>query len=245
MSDGRQGYIAQQYISTAGSETENGGTEKNELIKVICNSGLKVREAPGTNQKVLTYLDKNDVLTRTQAGASNANGYTWDKVVTSDGIEGYIARGDSKEQYIQVVNSNNSNSNPNTPTTKNDKFKLEDSNLVCEPDTSIETIKEKYTNKNIVVKDSSGKVVSSGNVGTGYTITIDNKTYIVVKMGDINGDGVIDAVDLLKLRRVLLSKDKIDGVYKESANTYKDEDIDAVDLLKIRKHLLKTDSINI
>ena len=245
LSDGRQGYIAQQYISTAGSETENGGTEKNELIKVICNSGLKVREAPGTNQKVLTYLDKNDVLTRTQAGASNANGYTWDKVVTSDGIEGYIARGDSKEQYIQVVNSNNSNSNPSTPTTKNDKFKLEDSNLVCEPDTSVETIKEKYTNKNIVVKDSSGKVVSSGNVGTGYTITIDNKTYTIVKMGDINGDGVIDAVDLLKLRRVLLGKDKIDGVYKESANTYKDESVDAVDLLKIRKHLLKTDSINI
>ena len=64
-------------------------------------------------------------------------------------------------------------------------------------------------------------------------------------MGDINGDGVIDAVDLLKLRRVLLGKDKIDGVYKDSANTYKDESIDAVDLLKIRKHLLKTDSINI
>ena len=186
------------------------GTEKNELIKVICNSGLKVREAPGTNQKVLTYLDKNDVLTRTQAGASNANGYTWDKVVTSDGIEGYIARGDSKEQYIQVVNSNNSNLNPNTPTTKNDKFKLEDSNLVCEPDTSIETIKEKYTNKNIVVKDSSGKVVSSGNVGTGHTITIDNKTYAVVKMGDANGDNKVNSFDYIRIRNYIMGSKSIE-----------------------------------
>ena len=245
LSDGRQGYIAQQYISTAGSETENGGTEKNELIKVICNSGLKVREAPGTNQKVLTYLDKNDVLTRTQAGASNANGYTWDKVVTSDGIEGYIARGDSKEQYIQVVNSNDSNQNPSTPTTKNDKFKLEDSNLVCEPDTSIETIKEKYTNKNIVVKDSSGKVVSSGNVGTGHTITIDNKTYAVVKMGDINGDGVIDARDSLRILKYSVGTYKIDNEFAKAADINKDGIIDARDSLRVLKKSVGTFEITI
>ena len=109
-----------------------------------------------------------------------------------------------------MVNSNDSNSNPSTPTTKNDKFKLEDSNLVCEPDTSVETIKEKYTNKTIVVKDSSGKVVSSGNVGTGYTITIDNKTYTIVKMGDANGDNKVNSFDYIRIRNYIMGSKSIE-----------------------------------
>lgn len=242
LADGRQGYIAQNYIDVAGSNNET--TTKTELIKVICNSGLKVREAPGTNQKVLTYLDKGDVLTRTEAGVSTANGYTWDKIVTASGIEGYIARGTASEQYVEVVNSNEGNAGTGT-TNQNNNFKLEDTNLICEPATTVEAIKERYTDTTITVKKSDGTVVTTGDVGTGYTVKISDKSYTVVKLGDVNGDSIVDAVDLLKIRRVLVGKEKIEGVYKEAANTYQDNEVDAVDLLKVRKFLLKTDNINI
>ena len=96
LSDGRQGYLVSSYIGEAGSSNNSDNETTNELVKVICGSGLKVRELPGTGEKVLTYLDKGDIVTRIEQNASNANGYVWDKIVTGTGVTGYIARGDSK-----------------------------------------------------------------------------------------------------------------------------------------------------
>lgn len=244
LSDGRQGYIAQNYIDGS----SNGASEtKTELIKVICNSGLKVREQPGTNQKVLTYLAKGDVLTRTQAGASNANGYTWDKVVTSSGIEGYIARGDSKEQYIEVVNSNaDNNNNSGSSETNNNNFKLEEDNLICEPATTVESVKEKYSNKTITVKKADGTEVTSGAIGTGYTVTVDNKTYTVVKLGDANGDTNIDIIDMAIIKRHLIGDTTLSGVYNVAANIKRTEEkIDIVDLGLIKRYLIGNEQIQL
>ena len=240
LADGREGYIAQKYIDKSG-EAKSGS----ELIKVTCSSGLKVREKPGTNQKVLTYVDKGDILTRTEASASNANGYTWDKVVTSSGIEGYIARGDSKEQYIEVVKSATTTSTTTTTTTTNDNFKLEDKNIVCEPETSIEAIKEKYSGKAITVKKADGTAVTTGSIGTGYTVTIDKNTYTIIKIGDCSGDGKISAIDLLQIKKHLLNTSKLTDLYINAADINNDGKLSAIDLLLVKKHLLKTDIIEI
>lgn len=242
LADGRQGYIAQNYISIAGSGTSE-NTTTTELIKVICNSGLKVREQAGTNQRVLTYLDKGNVLTRTQAGASTANGYTWDKVVTADGITGYIARGDSKEQYIEVVKSNDGNNNETT--TKNNNFKLQDDNLICEPNTTVEAVKEKYTNKTITIKKSDGTAVTTGNIGTGYVITIADKKYTVIKMGDVNGDGNINSGDLFYTQKYLLKKANFEDYTKKACDVNGDNNINSGDLFYIQKYLLKKTEFNI
>lgn len=242
LADGRQGYIAQDYIEKAGGNS--GTTAKTELIKVICHSGLKVREKPGTNQKVLTYVDKGNILTRTEAGVSTANGYTWDKVVTADGIEGYIARGDSKEQYIQVVTSNTGNNQTGT-NTQNNNFKLKDSNLICEPATTIEAIKEKYTNKNITVKKADGTAVTTGNIGTGYTITIGDKKYTVVKKGDANGDGKINSNDALEVLKQSVNMITKKGCYLESMDANKDGKVNSADALLILKNSVGIENISI
>lgn len=242
LSDGRQGYIAQTYIAKVGEDDNT--LLKTELIKVICNSGLKVREKPGTTQKVLTYLDKGNVLTRTEASVSNENGYTWDKVVTASGIEGYIARGDSKEQYVEVVTSNSGSDT--TTTTKNDNFKLDDTNLICEPKATIENIKEKYTDTAITVKKADGTVVTTGEVGTGYTITIDKNTYTVVKLGDVNGDGKINSGDSLILaKQVLGTVNLTENCKKQASDINKDGKINSGDTLIIRKQILGTYNISI
>lgn len=241
LADGRQGYIVRNYIDVIGNN--NGQTTTTtELVKVICKSGLKVREMPGTDQRVLTYLRKGDILTRTKAGASTVEGYTWDKIVTSSGIEGYVARGDSKEQYIEVVKENNGNTSIGT-TNKNDNFKLDNTNLISEPDTTVESIKERYSNTTITVKKADGTVVTTGNVGTGYTITISNKKYTIVKKGDCNGDTKInssDALDVLKQSVNIITKN---GCYLEAMDVNKDGKINSEDALLILKNSVGTENI--
>ena len=223
LSDGRGGYVASQYLSAQGEA----GAVTSEIIKVICNSGLKVREQPGTGQKVLTYLDKNETATRTEAGASNANGYTWDKIVTNDGIEGYIARGDSREQYIEVVQE--ASGNTPSPSTPNNEIKIEDTKVICEPKTTIESIKEKYTDTAITVKNANGEVVNSGNVGTGYKITISGKEYTVVKLGDSNGDGKITPADSTIILRAYVGLNQIGDDVKLASDTNKDGKVTPAD----------------
>lgn len=242
--DGRQGYVAQNYIGIP-NNGENGETTE-EIIKVMCKSGLKVREQPGTDQKVITYLSNGDILTRTQKDVSTANGYIWDKVVTNDGIEGYVARGDSTEQYIEVVITPSIPEEPTTPTDKNSQFKLEDDNLICEPNTTIEDIKEKYSETEIIVKKSDGTIVDSGNVGTGYVITIADKTYTIIKLGDINGDGHINTGDTFLIKQVIMEVKQLnDENAKKVADINLDGDINTGDSFILKKHVMNVSNITI
>ena len=245
LADGRGGYIAQKYLSKQGEVTTNdeGETITTEIVKVICNSGLKVREQPGTNQKVLTYVAKNDTLTRIESNVSGVNGYTWDKVVTTSGIEGYIARGDKNETYIQVVQTITTNTSTNNE--PNNNVKLNETNLICEPATTIESVKEKYTNGNITVKNAKGEVVTSGNIGTGYKITISGKEYTVVKLGDTNGDGTITPSDYVKVKNHITGTSKLKNEYGLAADTNSDNNITPADYVKIKNQITKSSNITI
>ena len=235
LADGRQGYIAQNYIDKSGESTSNSA---GELIKVICPSGLKVREQPGTGQKVLTYVDSGEILTRTQANVSDANGYIWDKVVTSSGIEGYIARGDSREQYIEVISSNNNTNNTSNNTTNdsNNNIKVENDNIVCEPATTVETLKEKYTDKTVTVTNLSGTVVDSGKLGTGYKVTIGSSTYTIVKLGDGNGDTKINSADALVTLKHSAGIENKSGEYLLALDVNRDGKANSADALMILKN---------
>ena len=239
LADGRKGYIAQNYIDIV-EGGNSGSTTTGEIIKVICPSGLKVREEPGTDKRVLTYLDKGDTLTRVEKNVSNSNGYNWDKIVTAEGIEGYIASGNATETYIEVVSGGEKPStDPSTPSTgTNDNCKIEEGNFVCEPATSIETIQDKYTGKEIVVKKPDGTVVESGSLGTGYTVTIEDKTYTVVKMGDLDGNAEVDIIDMALIKRNIDGTQLLEKEYKQAANINKEnQEIDIIDMALIRRQI--------
>ena len=107
LADGRQGYIASKFTDKAGATTSN-GTTSGELVKVVTSIGINVRETPGTDKKVLTYVSYGETLTRVEKDVSSENGYTWDKIVTGSGVVGYIARGNSSENFIESVTESNS-----------------------------------------------------------------------------------------------------------------------------------------
>ena len=88
-------------------------------------------------------------------------------------------------------------------------------------------------------------VLTDGNIGTGYVITINNQNYVAVKLGDSNGDGDINAGDLLNIRRKILGKTKLENEYKTSSDANSDGEINAGDLLYIRRFILNLSTINL
>ena len=89
LSNGIQGYIADKYLTEMG-ENPNPGTYKIATIK--CDSGkVRIRSQATTSSSVITSLAKGTTVTIMQENVAQADGYTWDKIVTSDGLEGYVA----------------------------------------------------------------------------------------------------------------------------------------------------------
>ena len=235
LSDGTQGYIVARYLE----EVSSSGTtaDGKDIVKVVCSS-LTIREKPGTSSSILGYADRGDYLTRLEKGVSTANGYTWDKIVTGSGLTGYVARGDSDENYIEPVTSTGSS------TVKGDGYVSSGSTMMCEPDMTANTLINKL--KDLTIKDSDGKVITSGTIGTGYTISYGGNTYTVVKLGDPTGNGKIDSADLLAIQRHLIGKQLLTSNSKlKAADATRNGKIDSADLLAIQRELLGKQRITI
>lgn len=104
-------------------------------------------------------------------------------------------------------------------------------------------------NNNGVVKitDSSNKS-KTNSLATGDKVTItsngETKTYQVVIYGDTNGDGKINAKDLLIIRKYLLKENTLNDAYLEAAKLNRGTKVTAKDLLILRKYLLGTQKIS-
>ena len=209
LADGTQGYIVARYLEEV---SDNGDiSDGSEIVEVVCDGGLTIRKEPGTSSDILGYADKGDYLTRVEKEVSNANGYIWDKVVTDSGKTGYVARGDDDEDFIVPVKNTGSSS------IKGDGFKTTGSKLVCEPDVKVEDVLKEASDA--IIKNSSGKEVTSGNIATGYTIKYNGTTYTVVKLGDTNGDGKMTPADSTVILRAYVGLEGVSNAAKSAADT--------------------------
>ena len=231
ISDGTQGYVVARYLEEV---DDSGSTESGaEIVEVICDGGLTLRKEPGTSSSILGYIDKGEYLTRIEKNSANKNGYIWDKVVTDSGTTGYVARGDDDEDYIRVVGNNISGNG----------FETSGANLVCEPNVTVSNITSKLSGA--VVKDTKGKKVTSGNIGTGYTIEYDGEKYTVVKLGDTNGDGKISSADYVRVKNELRNKVDLTNCQEEASDANNDGKISSADYVRIKNYLRGKVSINI
>lgn len=117
--------------------------------------------------------------------------------------------------------------------------------------TSIDDIKNKLNKASStatlkVTKDS--KEISSGKLTTGAIVTItegkESKSYTVVLYGDINGDGIVNGLDLIKVQKHILNVAKLTGASLKAADPSKDNNVNGLDLIKVQKHILGVAFIN-
>lgn len=233
LADGTQGYTVSRYLE----EIDDSGSTPSgaDIVKVVTSIGLTIRKSPGTSSDILGYADEGDYLTRIEKNSATKNGYIWDKVVTESGITGYVARGDDDEDYIQSVSG---------PDINGTGFKSSGALLLCEPNITVNNITSKLSGA--TVKNASGTKVTSGNVATRYTVTYNGVTYIITKLGDVNGDGVVNSGDTLIIKQhVGEVKSITNSNYKQAADINRDGNINSGDSLIAKQHVGEVKNISL
>ena len=92
---------------------------------------------------------------------------------------------------------------------------------------------------------SAGEPKTTGIIVTGDILQLKDsdgavfKEYPLLIYGDVDGDGDITAIDLLRVQKHLLEFISLDGAYLSSADVDKDGEVSVIDLLRIQKHLLE------
>lgn len=98
------------------------------------------------------------------------------------------------------------------------------------------------SNAAVTIKDTSGKVVTSEIVKTGYSVTIKTKDYEktlkTVLYGDVNGDGKISAVDYVLIKNYIMKKTTLSGANLEAADIDKNKTISAVDYVRVKNNIM-------
>ena len=98
---------------------------------------------------------------------------------------------------------------------------------------------------------TAGGAEKSGRdvVGTGDQVVLydsDGKrasTYVVAIYGDVDGNGVINTLDLLRVQKHLLGTVRLTGANLLASDVNRDVSVTTLDLLRVQKHLLGTQAI--
>ena len=122
-----------------------------------------------------------------------------------------------------------------TPTTDNSNIKVDDENniVTLTPQANITDIQKTLGIKEITLLDKNDK--KTENIATGGKIKTTNKTYTIIKLGDVDGDGKIKAKDALSVLKHSMGVELLDGIYLKAAEVGGQKTIKAKDALSILK----------
>ena len=174
LSDGSQGYLVSDYL------TEVAKTNY-QMAFVNCSDDGKVyvRSGIGTNNSIVTALSKDTKVTVLQKSAGEANGFSWDKIVTAEGLEGFIAN-----SYLRYEEKENKGKDDDANNTKDKNEKLTEING--------------DVNGNGYL-DAADYVLIKNHI-MGKTKLSDTQ----IKIGDVNGNGYLDAADYVLIKNKLM-----------------------------------------
>ena len=79
------------------------------------------------------------------------------------------------------------------------------------------------TGDRLVITDSSGKEIAR---------------YTFVVYGDIDGNGNVDLVEIIYIKRHLLGSSKLEGAYLEAADANRSGEVDLADIISVKNQLL-------
>lgn len=236
LSDGTYGYVTSNSF-------EAYDPTKVDQLRIICTDGLTVRKSPSTSSAALGSLYKGAVVTRIEKNVeSTEKNYIWDKIITSSGITGYIATRDIKnnEDWAEVIGNGSGETSTGI---KGNGFKTSGTNIVCQPKITVANIKA--VAKDAIIKKGDTVIADTANVGTGYTLTSDGKTYTIAVLGDVNGDGKVSSSDYVRVKNYILKKVTLNTEQQIAANANNDSKVSSADYVRIKNYILNKANISI
>jgi len=97
----------------------------------------------------------------------------------------------------------------------------------------------------VTTTDDAGatkELIGSSKIGTGNIINIESgeekKSFRIVINGDVSGDGIVSAVDYVKIYKYIMSAGELSGSYKLAADINQDGNVSAVDYVKVYKYIM-------
>ena len=127
------------------------------------------------------------------------------------------------------------------------KYEITDDNEIKNvlPNTTVGDLKDNLTGgENTIIKDKDGNTISSGNIGTGATVTTPSgDVYTVIVKGDLNGDGKVTLTDLAQLKLHMVETTLLQEPYKSSADIDGDGKVTLTDLGKLKRVLAELETL--
>ena len=127
------------------------------------------------------------------------------------------------------------------------KYEVTDDNEIKNvlPNTKVDDLKDNLTGgENTIIKDKDGNTISSGNIGTGATVTTPSgDVYTVIVKGDLNGDGKVTLTDLAQLKLHMVETTLLQEPYKSGADIDGDGSVTLTDLGKLKRVLAELETL--
>lgn len=112
------------------------------------------------------------------------------------------------------------------------------------PEVTVEELVKKLNTKNYSIMDKDGNVLKEEKLATDYKIKVLDKTYTIIKAGDVNGDTEVDVIDLALVKRHLMETQKLtDNYYCAGMLQKNGTEIDVIDLALLKRVLMGTATI--
>lgn len=194
--------------------------EKESYPTALVNADvLNVRKIASTKATTLATIYENDWVKVLEPSALKDDKYEWSKIQTSKGVVGYVAN-----EFITVL----------------EDVKLEEKNkqVLVTPNVLAKDVCE--NNENIVVTDADGnKVTDNTLIGTGFVVKNKGtgKEYVVVKKGDITGDGEVKSADYVVLKNCISGKIKLSDAEKKASDANNDGEVKSADYVLLKNYI--------
>lgn len=243
--------IPQKIAARPDTTTKNSITFENGVVQNVSSSLIVRASAGGTAIGALNNGESIKILQRAQNKVGN---YYWDLIVSNvDGTFGYAAREVGGDICIASVGSTGNSSGtaetpvqpepepPKNPGPSNevniekDIVLKETGYLDTVPAITYEHVVQKYNDA--VVVDKNGNKVETGRLGTGYTVTIGDKSFKVVKKGDTTGDGNVNILDAINLLNAIKGTIKLENEFKEAASMNSTGSFNILDAIHVLNYI--------
>lgn len=182
-----------------------------DLVKINVTDKLRVRNAPNGGQ-TLGWLNGNEIVTRIEMAKTRVNGTYWDKVKSSSGILGYVAR----ETYQNGAEY---------------KLYLVPIENIVPPDNE---------ENNGGIGGGNGENDNGNNNVNGDNNTNNGEgSTEPIKVGDVNNDGKVSPTDYVLIKNHIMQiKELQTEREKKAADVNKDGKISPTDYVLIKNHIM-------